>query len=370
MPAVNEDKLNQFVFKALGDLGATMSSVLVMLGDRLGLYKAMKDAGPLTPAELAKRTRTAERYIREWLLNQAAGGYVEYDAKSGKYTLPPEQAMVLADEHSPVFMQGGFQVCAAVFHDATKTEEGFRTGNGVDWGDHHQCLFEGTERFFRPSYEANLIGSWIPALDGVKARLERGAVVADVGCGHGASTILMAKAFPKSAFIGFDYHAPSIDHATTAAEAAGVSANCSFGTAKSTDFPAHSNGSRMKGRAGAANGSGGDYDLICCFDCLHDMGDPVGAAAQVRRRLTPEGTWLIVEPFARDRLEDNLNPIGRCFSAASTLVCVPASLASNGPALGAQAGEARLREVVTKGGFTRFRRATQTPFNLILEARP
>jgi SAM-dependent methyltransferase len=349
--AINEDKLNQFVEKTFGDLGATFSGVLVLLGDRLGIYKAMADGVGVSPAELARKTRLNERYLREWLLNQAAGGYVEYNKDTQRFRLPPEQAMVLADEHSPVFMPGGFQVCASAFMDADKIEQGFRTGKGVDWGDHHPCLFEGTERFFRPAYEANLVQKWIPALEGVDAKLRQGAVVADVGCGHAASTLIMAKAYPNSQFTGFDAHAPSIERATRLAEKEGVSKNCEFKGARSTDFPGPAVRSGMSGRTGG-------YDLVCCFDCLHDMGDPVG-----------DGTWMIVEPFAGDHVEDNLNPIGRAFAAGSTMICVPHSLAHHGPALGAQAGEAKLREVVMKGGFTRFRRATQTPFNLILEAR-
>jgi len=302
---------------------------------------------------LAQRTGTHERYIREWLNANAAGGYVTYDAAANTYTLPPEQALALAVENSPVFLPGAFQILAALFHDAAKIQEAFRTGQGVGWNEHHHDLFHGTERFFRPNYIANLTSSWIPALDGVEARLKAGAKVADIGCGLGASTILMAKAYPNSRFFGFDYHEPSILLARAAAEREGVAARISFEVAPAKAFP------------------GNDYDFVAFFDCLHDMGDPAGAAAHVRQSLKPTGTWMIVEPFAEDAAEANHNPIGRVFYSASTLVCVPASLAQEvGAALGAQAGEKRLRHMVTTGGFTRFRRATQTPFNLVFEARP
>jgi 2-polyprenyl-3-methyl-5-hydroxy-6-metoxy-1,4-benzoquinol methylase len=349
--AINEAKLHEFMGKAVGDIGAAMSATLVLIGDKLGLYKAMAHAGPMTSAELAKKTGTAERYIREWLANQAAGGYVTYEPASGKYTLPEEQAFALADEGSPAFIQGAFQIIASVFRDEPKITDRFRSGEGLDWGEHDRCLFEGTERFFRPNYVGNLIANWIPALDGVEEKLRRGIKAADIGCGHGASTILMAQGFPKSEFIGFDYHEPSILAARQKAEKAGVAGRCGFEVARSTDYP------------------GKGYGFVAHFDCLHDMGDPVGAARHVKETLAPDGTWMIVEPFAGDKVEDNLNPVGRVFYAASTMVCVPASLAHHGPALGAQAGEARLRLVVTSGGFTRFRRATQTPFNLVLEAR-
>ena len=337
--------------KALGDLGAAMSAALTLVGDRLGLYKAMKGAGWLSSAEVAKRAGVAERSVREWLLNQAAGGYVEHDAKTGKFRLPDEQAMALAEEGSPVFVQGAFQVTLSVFRDLAKIEESFRTGNGLGWGEHDASLFEGTERFFRPGYNANLVSSWIPALEGVKAKLERGAKVADVGCGHGASTILMAKAFPKSTFVGLDYHKPSIEWATRAAKEAGVAKNTKFEVARSTDYP------------------GKGFDLVAFFDCLHDMADPAAVAKHVRESLAPDGTWMIVEPMAKDRVEENLHPIGRLFYAASTTICVQASLSEKGIAIGAQAGEAKLRELLAKGGFTRIRRAAETPFNMILEAR-
>jgi len=348
---VDQDKLNAFLGRAVGDIGAAMSANMVLLGDKLGLYKAMATMGAVTPAELAKATKTTERYIREWLGNQAAGDYVTYDPGTGRYTLPAEQAMALADESSPCFLPGAFQVIAAAFSANPKIEQRFKTGKGLGWDQHDHRLFEGTERFFRPSYIGNLVGSWIPALEGVEEKLKRGVLVADVGCGFGTSTVIMAKAFPRSTFIGFDYHKPSILAARKRAKAAGVK-NATFEVAKSTNHP------------------GKGYALVTHFDCLHDMGDPIGAAKHVRKTLAPDGTWMIVEPLAGDRVEENLNPIGRVYYAASTMICVPASLAYNGPALGAQAGEARLREVVMKGEFTRFRRATQTPFNLVLEARP
>jgi 2-polyprenyl-3-methyl-5-hydroxy-6-metoxy-1,4-benzoquinol methylase len=350
--ALNEAKLNEFMGKAVSDMGAALSASLTRIGDRLGLYKAMAGAGPMTPAELAKKTGTVERYIREWLNNQAAGGYVTYDPKSSKYTLPPEQAAALADESSPFFVLGAFDVMEATYKAEGRIAQNFRTGAGMGWGEHDPILFHGTERFFRPNYVGNLVPSWIPALDGVKARLEKGCSVADVGCGHGASTILMAQAFPKSKFVGFDAHEPSVKECRQRARAAGVADRTKFEVATAQDYP-------------------GTFDFVAFFDCLHDMADPVGAAKHTREALQPDGTWMIVEPFAEDHPEKNLNPVGRTFYAASTMICVPVSLAGHGPALGAQAGEARLRHVVVDGGgFTRFRRATQTPFNLILEARP
>ncbi len=349
---IDENKLNQFVNQAVTDVGATMSSILVVLGDRLGLWKAMAASGPIDAASLAQRTETHERYVSEWLNAQAAAGYVTYDPKTAKYTLPPEQAMALADETSPAFFPGLFEVAAACWAATDKMTERFRTGGGIEWGHHHPCLFQGTERFFRSSYIGNLVQAWLPALDGVVAKLERGAKVADVGCGVGASTILMAKAYPKSNFVGFDYHQGSIDLANKRAAAAGVADRVKFEVASSTDFP------------------GRDYDLVACFDCLHDMQDPKGCAAHVRKALAQDGTWMIVEPFASDKPEENHNVVGRVFYSASTMLCVPHSLAFGGPGLGAQAGETRLRDVVSSGGFTRFRRATETPFNFVLEARP
>jgi SAM-dependent methyltransferase len=349
---IDENKLGEFMNKVVFDVGAAMSGALVLLGDRLGLYKAMATLGPTTAAELATRTETAERYVAEWLNAQAAGGYVTYDATSGRYTLPAEQAFALAEEQSPVFCPGLFQVTKAIWDADQKIAQNFRSGGGTVWGDHHHCLFEGTERFFRSGYIGNLVGIWLPALEGVKDRLETGARVADVGCGLGASTILMAKAFPKSRFWGFDSHGESIALAKKRAREAGVGDRVEFAVARSTDFP------------------GKDYDLIAHFDCLHDMEDPLGASKHARTTIARDGTWMIVEPFAGDRPEQNHNPVGRVFYSASTMLCVPHSLSLGGPALGAQAGEARLRDIVTRGGFSRFRRATETPFNLVLEARP
>jgi SAM-dependent methyltransferase len=351
--AIDEAKLHAFMGQAVGDMGAAMHAVLVLIGDRLGLFKAMADSKPVTPAELAQRTGTFERYIREWLNANAASGYITYDPASKTYTLPPEQAFALAVENSPVYLPGAFQILNAVFQDAGKIQEAFVSGKGVGWNEHHHDLFHGTERFFRPNYIANLTSSWIPALDGLEAKLRAGAKAADIGCGLGASTILMAKAYPKSKFYGFDYHAPSIEMARAAAEREGVADRITFEVAPAKAFP------------------GSDYDFIAFFDCLHDMGDPAGASAHVRKALKADGTWMVVEPYAEDAPEANHNPVGRLFYSASTMVCVPASLAQEvGAALGAQAGEQRLREVVTGGGFTRFRRATQTPFNFVFEARP
>ncbi len=350
---LDQAKLDEFVGKMLNDMGATATGAMVVIGDKLGLYKALAEAGPLAAAELAARTGTAERYVREWLGAQAAAGYVQYRPESGTYAMTAEQAMVLADETSPAFMAGGFEVLASMFKDEPKISEAFRSGRGVGWHEHSPCLFRGTERFFRPGYAAHLVQEWIPALTGVSEKLERGAKVADVGCGHGSSSILMAQAFPNSSFTGFDYHGPSVERARAAARAAGVEQRCQFEIADARSYP------------------GNNYDLVAFFDCLHDMGDPTGAAKHVRQSLAADGSWLIVEPYASDSVEGNLNPVGRIYYAASTMICVPASLSQDGRmALGAQAGEARLRQVVTAGGFTRFRRATATPFNLVLEARP
>ncbi|MDP9368990.1 MAG: methyltransferase domain-containing protein [Chloroflexota bacterium] len=350
---VDETKLNDFMGKMINDLGAAANAPLVLLGDKLGLFKALAEAGPLSSADLAQRTGTTERYVREWLAAQAASGYVDYDPDTDRYAMSPEQATALADEQSPVFLAGIYDSLYAMLVDEPTIREAFRTGRGVGWHEHNPCLFSGTERFFRTGYQAHLIQEWLPALDGVVAKLERGATVADVGCGHGASTILMAEAFPRSTFVGFDYHDASIARAREAAEEAGVAQRVRFEVAPAKDYP------------------GNGYDLVTFFDCLHDMGHPVGAAAHVRETLAPDGTWMIVEPYAGDSLTENLNPVGRLFYAASTMLCTPASLSQEvGLGLGAQAGEARLRDVVTQGGFTRFRRATETPFNLILEARP
>lgn len=349
--AINEAKLNEFLGKAVGDLGAAMSAVLVSIGDELGYYKALASQA-MTPADLARHTQTNERYAREWLANQAAGGYVEYDSPSGKYHLTEEQALCLANPDSPVDLPGAYLVVQDLFHVRERATENFRTGQGMEWGEHHRCLFHGTERFFRAGYNANLLTSWLPALDGVVEKLTKGGRAADVGCGHGASTILMAKAFPNSQFVGYDYHAPSIETARLRAKEADAG-NATFEVAD------------------AASYKGKGFDLIAFFDCLHDMADPVGAARHARQSLKPDGSCMIVEPFAGDKMEDNLNPVGRLFYAASSVICVPVSLAKNGPALGAQAGERRLREIaVDKAGFHQFRRATETPFNLILEARP
>jgi SAM-dependent methyltransferase len=353
---VDEKKLNEFVEKVGNEWGASIGSLLNFVGDRLGLFKAMAGAagGALTPEELAKKTGTHPRMIREWLAAQTAGGFVTYDPAAGTYRLPEEQALALTDENSPAYIAGFYQVLAGLYKDQEKIIEAFRTGKGLGWGDHHHYLFEGTERSFKPYYVANITTSWIPALDGVEEKLRRGgAKVADVGCGHGVSTILMAKAYPSSQIIGFDYHKPSIEWARKQAEKEGLK-NITFEVAGSTDYP------------------GDDYyDLVTFFDCFHDMGDPFAAAKYVLQTLRKkDGTWMLVEPFANDRLEDNMNPVGRLNYAASTVVCVPASLNENGPALGAQAGEERIKQVVTSAGFSKFRRATQTPFNLIFEARP
>jgi SAM-dependent methyltransferase len=346
-----EDKLNAFLGKAIGDLGASVSAVLMLIGDELGLYAAL--AGHrLSAEELAQKTGTNVRYIREWLANQAAGGYVEYDEADDTYYLTAEQELCLADPKGPVDLAGAYQIVQDLFYVRDRAVENFRSGNGMEWSEHHRCLFYGTERFFRGGYNANLVGSWLPALDGVIDKLAAGGKAADVGCGHGASTILMAQAFPDSQFVGIDYHGESIETARERAAKAGVD-NASFELADATSY------------------RGDDYDLIAFFDCLHDMADPSGAAQHARQALKPDGHCLLVEPFAGDSVAENLNPVGRLYYGASSLICVPVSLARHGPALGAQAGERRLRKVmVDDGGFTRFRRATQTPFNLVFEARP
>ena len=350
---LDPEKLQQFVFRAVEEVGATLNAALVVMGDKLGLYRALAGAGPLTPAELAERTSTSERYVREWLNAQAAGGYVEYEADSGRYVLPPEQSVALTDEESPAFLPGFFQIALGSVHDSPRIAEAVRTGVGVGWHDHVHDVHEGCERFFRPGYNANLVTAWLPALDGVVEKLERGARVADVGCGHGASTIVMAKAFPSSTFVGTDYHEGSIATARERATEAGVDSRVRFETDPASSY------------------AGDGYDLVTMFDCLHDMGDPVGAARHVRQSLAPDGTWMIVEPFAGDRVEENLTPVGRAYYSFSTLLCTPASLSQEvGLALGAQAGEARIRDVVERGGFTRFRRVAETPFNLVFEARP
>ncbi|WP_225773020.1 class I SAM-dependent methyltransferase [Inquilinus sp. Marseille-Q2685] len=344
-------KLEPLLGMMVNELGAAANAALVLTGEKLGFYKALAGGEPVTPAELAEKTGTHERYVREWLSAQAASGFVTYDARSGRFTLSPEQAAVLADDDSPVYMGGGFTSLAAVFADEPKLTAAFRTGKGVGWGEHCNCLFCGTERFFRPGYKAHLLSEWLPALDGVVGKLERGARVADVGCGHGASTVIMAEAFPNSEFVGIDFHEPSVLCARDNAKNLG---NVRFEVARAQDY------------------AGSGYDLVTIFDALHDMGDPAGAAAHVRRTLRPDGTLMLVEPRAGDTLADNLNPIGRVYYAFSASICVPASLGQEvGTALGAQAGEKRLAEVVCRGGgFSRIRRAAETPFNMILEARP
>ena len=350
---VDMDKLMSFVFRAVDEVGATLNTALVVMGDKLGLYRTLAGAGPLTPAEVASRSGCAERYVREWLNAQAAGGYLEYDPGSGRYLLPAEQAVALTDESSPAYLPGFFQIALGSVHDAPRVVDAARTGAGIGWHDHVADVHEGCERFFRPGYNAHLVEEWLPALDGVVAKLEAGANVADVGCGHGASTILMAQAFPASTFAGFDYHEASIEMAAERAQVAGVGDRVSFEVAPAAAFP------------------GGDYDLVTMFDCLHDMGDPAGAARHTRGALAADGTWMIVEPAAGDRVEDNLNPVGRAYYAFSTLLCTPCSLSQEvGLALGAQAGEGRIGDIVTGAGFGHFRRVAETPFNMVLEARP
>lgn len=353
---IDPDRLNALLGKVVGDIGGAMSAALVAVGDELGLYRALAK-GPATSTQLAQRASVSERMVREWLLNQAAGGYIEYspaEGGSGEYSMTPEQVAAFADEESPAFMGGAFDIITSAYADAPKVAEAFRSGKGLPWGAHSTCLFCGTERFFAANYRANLVGSWLPALGGVVEKLRKGARVADVGCGHGASTILMAQAFPDSVFVGMDFHAPSIDCASSRAQRAGVK-NAAFVTADAASFPAESGG---KG-----------YDLITTFDCVHDMGDPLGCAKRVAACLAPGGTWMIVEPAAGDTVESNLNPVGRVFSAASTMICVPASMATGGPALGACAGQKRIERLVREAGFTSFRRAAETPFNFVFEVR-
>jgi SAM-dependent methyltransferase len=350
---IDEAKLEAFMGQAVTDMGAIISAPLFVIGEKLGLYKAMAGAGPLSSQEVAERAGVAERSVREWLRNQAAGGYIEYDPDSDRYTLPDEHALALADEDSPFYLLGLFDSIASLYADEDKIIDAFRSGSGMGWHEHDHRLFRGTERFFRPGYRAHLVAEWIPALEGMEEKLTRGAKVADIGCGHGASTVIMAQAFPNSEFVGFDYHEASVERAREIAEEAGVADRVSFAAASAKDYP----------------GSG--YDLVCVFDCLHDMGDPAGASAHIHQSLAPDGTWMIVEPFAGDSVQENLNPVGRVFYGASTVICTPASLAQEvGLALGAQAGEAKLAEVIKEGGFSSVRRAAQTPFNLVLEARP
>jgi SAM-dependent methyltransferase len=351
-PALDMDKLNAFIGQFVTDLGAAVHAGMVVIGEKLGLYKALA-TGPMTPAELAAKTATDERYVREWLASQAAGGYITYNEASNTFSLTQEQAFTLASEDSPAYLPGAFELALGSLAAVPRITESFRTGAGMGWGEHDDGVFHGCEKFFRPGYAANLVSAWIPALDDVKQKLEAGARVADVGCGKGASTLLMAKAFPNSRFFGFDYHDKSIEAARESAQRQGVAGRVTFEVAKAKEFP------------------GQDYDFVAVFDCLHDMGDPVGAAAHVRQSLAKDGTWMIVEPFANDRLKDNLNPVGRVYYSFSTLLCTPCSRSQEvGLCLGAQAGEKRIREVVSSAGFTRFRRATETPFNIVYEARP
>jgi SAM-dependent methyltransferase len=350
--AIDQAKLDEFLGRFVADLGAAFHAPAVVAGDKLGLYKALAAAGPSTPAELAAGTATSERYVTEWLAGQAAGGYVTYDPASDRYLLTEEHAFALADETSPAFVPGAFQVATSTAKDEPRVTEAFRTGGGVGWGEHHADLWQGTERFFRPGYAANLVDAWIPALDGVGDKLAAGARVADVGCGHGASTILLAQAFPRSTFIGYDDHAPSIEWARKAAADAGVSDRVRFEVAPADAYP------------------GDGYDLVAVFDALHDMGDPLAAAAHVRRSLADDGTFLLVEPAAGERVGDNLNPVGRVFYSASLFICVPHARSQGGPGLGSQVPEATWRELLAEAGFSRVRRATETPFNRVFEARP
>ena len=351
-PVLDMDKLNAFVGQFVLDLGAAVHSGMVVIGEKLGLYKALAE-GPMDSRELATRTKTDERYVREWLSSQAAGGYVTYDEKTDKFHLTAEQAFTLANEDSPAYLPGAFELALGSLAAVPRIAESFRTGAGMGWGEHTEGVFHGCEKFFRPSYAANLVSTWIPSLDDVQAKLEKGAKVADVGCGKGASTLLMAKAFPNSRFFGFDYHDKSIDAARESAKRAGLSDRVTFEVAKAKEFP------------------GKDYDFVAVFDCLHDMGDPIGAAAHVRQSLAKDGTWMIVEPFANDQLKDNLNPVGRVYYSFSTLLCTPCSRSQEvGLCLGAQAGERRIKDVVSAAGFDRFRRATETAFNIVYEVRP
>jgi SAM-dependent methyltransferase len=349
---MDEARLETFVFQVVNDMAASMSGVMTNIGHKLGLYKAMAGAGPITPSELAQKTGTRDRYIREWLNNQAAGGYITYDPQKRTYELPDEHAMVLANPESPVFMAPAFDLISSMWLDEDKVVDAFQSGKGIGWDKHHPRLFCSCEAFYRNGYSANLTTKWIPALEGVEAKLQAGAKVADIGCGHGASTIIMAKAYPNSQFFGFDYHFDSIATARLRASQAGVADRVRFEVATAKDYP------------------GSDYDLVCFMDCLHDMGDPVGAAKYTKEVLAENGTVLLVEPFAGKNVEDNFNPIGRMYYAGSTAICTPNSLSQEvGLALGAQAGEVKLSQVMSEAGFSRFRRATQTPFNIILEAR-
>ena len=350
---IDEARLEEFIHQFAGDFGVALHASTVVVGDKLGLYRALAELGPADATAIAAATNCDRRLVQEWLNAQFVAGYCEYSSESELYSLSPEQAAVLADPGSPAFLVGAMTIAASTAKDEEKIQEAFRTGDGLGWHAHHHDLFHGTERLFKPGYVANLVSEWIPALGGVDDTLRRGASVADLGCGHGSSTILLAQAYPTSTIAGFDYHQASIDIARKRAAEAGVADRVHFEVATAQDFP------------------GRDYDLVCIFDALHDMGDPVSASAHVRKSLKPDGCWMIVEPYAGDRLEDNLNPVGRIFYSASSFICTPASRSQEGAmCLGAQAGEARMRDVVTRGGFAAFRRATQTPFNLVYEARP
>ncbi len=355
-PSVNtidQAKLHEFVMKSVGDVASALGSMMIILGDRLGLYKAMANSGPITSDELAAKTNTAERYIREWLASQAAAGYITYDPIKKKYVLPQENAMVLAYEDSSTYIIGAYQILRSVFKDEDKFVSIFKTGKGLRWGEHHHDLHEGTAKFFKPNYMSNLVQSWIPSLCGLEEKLKKGAKVADIGCGYGISTIIMAKQYPNSKFSGFDNHEPSIEAAKQLAKKDGLENN------------------RVDFQIISANESiGADYDLITFFDCLHDMADPIGVLKFAKQSLKSDGVCMIVEPMANDNVEDNLNLIGRIYYAASSIICVPNSIADNGLALGAQAGENKIKEIVQKAGFTKFRRASQTPFNIVYEVKP
>ncbi len=349
---LNEKKLGELQGKVMMDISGSLCLIMAYMGDRLDLYSALAEISPATSRELAESTGLTERYVREWLSANAAGGYVEYDADTERFSMTPEQIVIFASEGHPYCMQGFFQAVVSAYLDEPKVTGVFRSGEGLAWADHNGCLFCGTERFFRPIYAANLVDSWIPALDGVRERLEAGARVADIGCGHGSSTIIMAKAFPKSTFHGFDFHEPSVEHARSRARDAGVASNTIFEVVTAKEYP------------------GNNYDLVTIFDALHDMGDPVGAAAHIRSTLADGGTFMLVEPLAGDSLKDNLHPLGQIYYAFSTMICTPASKAQEvGLALGAQAGEKRLTDVLGKAGFTRVRRVAETATNMVLEVR-
>ena len=348
---LDEARLNNLLGTMVNELGAAATGALVVIGDRLGLYRTLAKLGPMRAEELATRTGTTERYVREWLSNQAASGYVSYDAGSQRFFMDAEQAAVFADPESPAQMTGGYYSITSIYKGLDRLSDCFTRGGGIGWGDHDGCLFCGVAKFFRPTYKGNLLQEWLPSLNGVVDKLERGALVADVGCGYGSSTLLMAEAFPRSTFIGYDFHAHSIEHAREEAERAGLT-NLRFEIASAKNFPGH------------------DYDLICFFDCLHDMGDPAGAARHVKQALHTDGTWMIVEPRAGDTLEDNLNPVGRAYYAFSTAICTPTSLSQEvGTALGAQAGSKRLKAIVRGAGFGHCRKAAETAFNVVLEGK-